>query len=127
MFPGGGLSLRLGVLDHPSLAVDRPHQNDRSPRLAIRSQGKRGRSRAPGKEFVNGTGFALTVPMNGRLKRFDVFLALVTVGGVAGWGDPSTRLADVSFLLTFWAVYFTAAMGLWLFNGRRLQPAPVKP
>jgi len=64
--------------------------------------------------------------MNGRVKRFDVFLAIATIGGVACCGDLSTRLADVACLLTFWAVYFTVAIGLWLFTGRRMQPAPVK-
>jgi hypothetical protein len=65
--------------------------------------------------------------MNGRLKRFDVFLAIVTIGGVACWGDSSTRFADVACLLTFWAIYFTTAIGLWLFGAKRMQPAPVKP
>jgi len=64
--------------------------------------------------------------MIARLKRFDVFLALVTIGGVSCWGDPSTRFSDVASLLAFWAVYFTAAIGLWLFTHSRMQPAPVK-
>jgi hypothetical protein len=58
--------------------------------------------------------------------RFDVFLAIVTIGGVAGWGDPSTRLTDVACLLIFWAVFSTAAIGLWLFTSGRMRPALVK-
>ena len=64
--------------------------------------------------------------MIARLKRFDVFLALATIGGVSFWGDPSTRVADVAALLVIWAVYFTSAIGLWLFTHSRLQPVPVK-
>jgi hypothetical protein len=64
--------------------------------------------------------------MIARLKRLDVFLALVTIGGVSFWGDSSTRFADVAWLLVFWAVYFTAAIGMWLFTSNRMQPAPVK-
>jgi hypothetical protein len=61
-----------------------------------------------------------------RLKRFDVFLALLTIGGVSFWGDSSTRFADVACLAMFWAVYFTVAIGLWLFTDRLMRPAPVK-
>lgn len=64
--------------------------------------------------------------MIARLKRLDVFLALATIGGVSFWGDSSTRFADVTCLLVVWAVYFTAAIGMWLFAFNRMQPAPVK-
>jgi hypothetical protein len=66
---------------------------------------------------------ALHTFMNGYLRRFDVLLALVTVGAVALWGAPSTRLFDVSCLLLFWTLYFSSAAGMWLYSRRRLQPA----
>ena len=75
---------------------------------------------------MSGTAFAYTGSMIARLKRFDVFMALATIGGVSLWGDPATRFSDVASLLVFWAVYFTAAVGLWLFTPSRMQPAPAK-
>jgi hypothetical protein len=68
-------------------------------------------------------GFALHTFMNGYLRRFDVFLALVTVGAVALWGEPSRRFFDVSCLLLFWTLYFGSAVGMWFYSRRRLQPA----
>jgi hypothetical protein len=67
--------------------------------------------------------FALHSSMNAHLRRIDVFLALVTVGAVALWGDPSKRFFDVSWLLLFWTLYFTGAIGMWYYSRKRLQPA----
>jgi hypothetical protein len=67
--------------------------------------------------------FALHPSMNAHLRRIDVFLALVTVGAVALWGDPSRRFFDVSCLLLFWTLYFGSAAGMWFYSRRRLQPA----
>jgi hypothetical protein len=61
--------------------------------------------------------------MKDRWQRFDVLLALVTVGLLSGAGDPATRLVDVSSLLVFWAVYFSGAAGMRMFYNRQLRPA----
>jgi hypothetical protein len=60
--------------------------------------------------------------MNGTWLRFDVFMALSTVGAVSAWGDPSVRLVDVTCLLIFWVIYFVGAAGMWLFNDKDRQP-----
>jgi len=54
---------------------------------------------------------------------FDVFLALLTIGAVSNWGDPSTRFVDATFLLSSWALYFAVSAGAWLFSNRTIRPA----
>ena len=61
--------------------------------------------------------------MDQLLKRFDVFLAVITVGAVSVFGDASVRWVDVSGLLALWAAYFSASAGMRFFRERTLRPA----
>jgi hypothetical protein len=58
--------------------------------------------------------------------RFEVFLALVTIGANLFWGEPSLRFEIVAYLLLFWAVYFVGIFGMKAFYERHLRPVPVK-
>jgi hypothetical protein len=64
--------------------------------------------------------------MDQLLKRFDVFLAVITVGVVSVFGDASMWWVDVSGLLALWAAYFSASAGMWFFCERTPQPALAK-
>jgi len=64
--------------------------------------------------------------MDQLLKRFDVFMAVITVGAVSVFGEPSMRQVDVSGLLALWAVYFIASAGMRFFCERTLRPALAK-
>jgi hypothetical protein len=61
--------------------------------------------------------------MDQLIKRFDVFLAVITVGTVSVFGDPSMRWVDVTGLLALWTAYFGASAGMRFFCGRTLRPA----
>jgi hypothetical protein len=64
--------------------------------------------------------------MNGRIFRFDVILALASVGAVSIWGDPVTRLGEVSGLLALWTSYFVATLLAERYWARKLQPVRVR-
>jgi hypothetical protein len=61
--------------------------------------------------------------MDQLLKRFDVSLAVITVGAVSVFGDPSIVWVDISGLLALWAAYFSASAGMRFFCGPTLRPA----
>jgi hypothetical protein len=58
--------------------------------------------------------------------RWDVFLAVATVGAVSAWGDSPTRLVDVSCILSLWLAYFGASAARLFSHKRKLQPALAK-
>jgi hypothetical protein len=61
--------------------------------------------------------------MSQLLKRFDVFLAVITVVAVFVLGDASMKWIDVGGLLVLWAAYFGASAGMRFFCERTLRPA----
>ena len=64
--------------------------------------------------------------MDQLLKRFDVVFAVITVGAVSVFGDPSMVSVDLSGLLALWTAYFVASAGMKFFCDRTLRPALAK-
>ena len=60
------------------------------------------------------------------LKRFDVFLAVITVGAVSVFGDPSRVSVDLTGLLALWTAYFGGSAGMKFFCDRTMRPAFAK-
>jgi len=119
------LSLRSGL--PPPTARRGAPQSRRIPRpssggrLPV-SPPPRGPFEGPGAPSRLARPLLITSSMRQRLV-FQVFPALATIGTILCWGDPSTRLLDVSFLSSFVILYFGVASAMRLFHGRTLRPA----